>query len=286
MRLRYYSTVALAAMMILVADSGYAQDTETRVSQLEEQVRQLTGKVEELNYQLLQMQENLRKTQQDNEFRFQELEDKAGIAAKQDTGQQKTEAVPAAGNAGEPKSAQNDVQLGAPPKNLGTLKVDQQGKVVGGSMNDQAAQAQTNEPAAGTGQMAALPESNDPGQLYRNAYEFILSGDYKTAEAGFLEHIKRFPNDPKTADARYWLGEALLGQGRYREAAETFLAASQDYPKSPMAPDMLLKLGVSLVQLDQGKVACATFAEAAKRYPNSSKAFMDRLKKEERAASC
>jgi TolA-binding protein len=47
-----------------------------------------------------------------------------------------------------------------------------------------------------------------------------------------------------------------------------------------------LKLGVSLVQLDQAKVACATFAEAAKRYPNSSKAFMDRLKKEEQAASC
>lgn len=281
MRLRYYSVAALAAVVILVADSGYAQDAETRIVQLEEQVRQLTGKVEELNYQLLQMQESMRKTQQDNEFRFQELEDKTGIVPKRDSARQDSQAAPAGAGASGAKSAQNDVQTGAPPKNLGTLKVDQQGNVISGSSN-----AQDGATASDPGQMAALPKSNDPGQLYRNAYEFILSGDYKTAEAGFREHIKRFPDDPKTADAHYWLGEALLGQGRYREAAETFLAASQDYPRSPLAPDMLLKLGVSLVQLDQVKVACATFAEAAKRYPNSSKAFIDRLKKEEKAASC
>jgi tol-pal system protein YbgF len=298
MKLRYLSTVALAAVMICAADTGHAQNAETRILQLEEQVRQLTGKVEELNYQLLQMQETARKTQEDNEFRFQQLEDKTGVSGNQDTGQQKTEAAPASGSAGEVKSAadqaqgsssqdtRNQPQRGAPPRNLGALKVDEQGNIVSGTLNVPPVQNMDGSSDTGSGQVAALPQTNDPGQLYRNAYEFILSGDYKTAEAGFREHIKRFPDDSKTADAHYWLGEALLGQGRYREAAETFLAASQDYPKSPLAPDMLLKLGVSLVQLDQAKVACATFAEAAKRYPNSSKAFMDRLKKEEQAASC
>lgn len=298
MKLRYLSTVALAVVMICAADTGYAQNAETRILQLEEQVRQLTGKVEELNYQLLQMQETARKTQEDNEFRFQQLEDKTGVSGSQDTGEKKTEAAPASGGAGEvmsagsqaqpgsSQSAQDQAQRGAPPRNLGSLKVDEQGNIISGTLNVPPAQNLDGASGAGSGQVAALPQANDPGQLYRNAYEFILSGDYKTAEAGFREHIKRYPDDPKTADAHYWLGEALLGQGRYREAAETFLAASQDYPKSQLAPDMLLKLGVSLVQLDQAKVACATFAEAAKRYPNSSKAFMDRLKKEEQAASC
>ncbi len=45
-----------------------------RVQQLEEQLRQLNGRVEEMSFQLLQMQEQLRKAQEDNEFRFQELE--------------------------------------------------------------------------------------------------------------------------------------------------------------------------------------------------------------------
>ena len=115
--------------------------------------------------------------------------------------------------------------------------------------------------------VAALPATDDPDELYRNSYEFILSGDYSTAEAGFRDHIARFPADPKASDAHYWLGESLLGQQKYRDAAEVFLAANRDYPDSAKAPDMLLKLGISLNGLQQREVACATYKEIGKRYP-------------------
>ena len=134
--------------------------------------------------------------------------------------------------------------------------------------------------------VAALPATDDPEELYRNSYEFILSGDYGTAEQGFRNHISRFPADPKTADAHFWLGEALLGQKKYRDAAEIFLAANKEYPSSKKAPDMLLKLGVSLVGLDQKDVACATFSEIGKRYPDISGALKDRVKQEQALAAC
>ena len=134
--------------------------------------------------------------------------------------------------------------------------------------------------------VAALPATDDPEELYRNSYEFILSGDYGTAEAGFRNHISRFPADPKTADARFWLGEALLGQKKYRDAAEIFLSANKEYPSSKKAPDMLLKLGVSLVGLDQRDVACATFSEIGKRYPDITGALKDRVKQEQALATC
>ena len=134
--------------------------------------------------------------------------------------------------------------------------------------------------------VAALPATDDPEELYRNSYQFILSGDYGTAEQGFRDHIARFPKDAKTADAHYWLGESLLGQQKYRDAAETFLAASKDYPKAKKAPDMLLKLGVSLVGLNQRDVACATFGEIGKRYPNVSGALKERVKQERALAAC
>ncbi len=51
-----------------------AADAASRALQLEEEVRALNGKVEDLTFQLLQLQETLRKMQEDNEFRFQELE--------------------------------------------------------------------------------------------------------------------------------------------------------------------------------------------------------------------
>ncbi|RWM82858.1 MAG: tol-pal system protein YbgF, partial [Mesorhizobium sp.] len=184
---------------------------------------------------------------------------------------------------------------GTPPKTFGTITVDKNGNVIEGKTQAHAPGQNTapGDQAAGdqAGKsddtvVAALPATDDPEELYRNSYQFILSGDYGTAEQGFRDHIARFPKDAKTADAHYWLGESLLGQQKYRDAAETFLAASKDYPKAKKAPDMLLKLGVSLVGLNQRDVACATFGEIGKRYPNVSSALKERVKQERALAAC
>lgn len=190
---------------------------------------------------------------------------------------------------------------GAPPKNFGTITVDKNGNVVNAERGSQAS-APAQAPAAtasapsaetparksksGGTVVAALPSTDNPDELYRNSYQFILSGDYPTAEQGFRDHISRFPKDAKAADAHYWLGESLLGQQKYRDAAEVFLAASKDYPKAKKAPDMLLKLGVSLVGLKQNDVACATFNEIGKRYPDVSVTLKERIKQEKALAAC
>jgi tol-pal system protein YbgF len=323
-----------------------AQAGDPRITALEEQVRALSGTIEELNFQILQMQEQMRKMQEDNEFRFQELEQKktdAGApAGNKAPSQDNVAAAPADPAASPPAAPEGQAAaaedeeatgvpmepevlvdngtgdpaevpsgtggaegLGAAPKEFGTITFDDKGNVTGGSVADQTTQSvpgtsdtagqspvrqaipnQTaDEKPAGT-QMAALPATDDPEELYRNSYEFILSGDYGTAEEGFRNHISRFPSDAKAADAHFWLGEALLGQKKYRDAAETFLSANKEYPSSKKAPDMLLKLGVSLVGLDQKDVACATFSEIGKRYPDISGALKERVKQEQALAAC
>lgn len=274
-----------------------AQVGDPRVTALEEQIRQLNGTIEELNFQVLQMQEQMRKMQEDNEFRFQELEQKKSGARTGDTNRSVAAAGPAArSGAGTPATQSTEARpdspaaapagqnpaKGEPPKTFGTIVFDANGNVKGGSIGDQMA----TQDAAGGEQVAALPATDDPDELYRNAYEFILSGDYKTAEAGFRDHIARFPQDAKTADAHFWLGESLLGQQKYRDAAETFLAASRDYPSSKKAPEMMLKLGISLSGLKQRDVACATFSEVGKRYPEASNQLKERVKKEQAATGC
>jgi len=295
-----------------------AQVSDPRVTALEEQVRSLNGTIEELNFQILQMQEQLRKMQEDNEFRFQELED--GGKKKSDAGshinrsvaensatstsRQKPEAEPAGRTAATTATGGGEILTsnnagtqaatpghGTPPKSFGTITFDANGNVKSGSVGDEVGNAGTGDkatsaPAADGTAVAALPATDNPDELYRNSYQFILSGDYGTAEAGFRDHIARFPNDPKTADSHFWLGEALLGQQKYRDAAETFLAANKAYPKSKKAPDMLLKLGISLVGLHQRDVACATFGEIGKRYPEISGALKDRIKQEQALAAC
>jgi tol-pal system protein YbgF len=279
-----------------------AQAGDPRITALEEQIRSLSGTVEELNFQILQLQEQMRKQQEDNEFRFQELEKKSG-AVRGKQAPAVAEAPPAAGpttaeggggeapagdiesviitdsGTGQPGSVEKLPKGGE--KTFGTIVVDDKGNVRGGTVGEDV-------PAAGADDtvVAALPAAGSADEVYRNAYEFILSGDYSTAEAGFRDHIARFPEDPRAADARYWLGESLLGQDKYRDAAEVFLSANKAYPSAKKAPDMMLKLGIALVGLNQREVACATFAEVEKRYPDTSGQIKQRVKQEQALAKC
>lgn len=279
-----------------------AQAGDPRVTQLEEQIRSLNGTIEELNFQILQMQEQMRKMQEDNEFRFQELEKRSDAKGGSKNRSVAENSAPPSGasttapadtnrTASTSQGVENIIRqdsaaaqpggTGEPPRTFGTITFDANGNVVGGAPGDATA-----NPESENTTVAALPATDDPDELYRNAYQFVLSGDYGTAEAGFRDHIARFPKDAKAADAHFWLGESLLGQQKYRDAAEVFLAANKDYPKSKKAPEMLLKLGVSLVGLNQRDVACATFNEVGKRYPNVSGALKERVKQEKALAAC
>ncbi len=257
--------------------------------QLQETIRQLNGKVEELTFQILQMQEQMRKMQEDNEFRFQELEkSKQGMAKPSDSGND-VAAAPAAdeppvdtqaasGDASAPAEPQADVAAtGAPEKPLGSIKFDENGNPIGGSI-EQVIEADP--------QSASLPASDNPEEIYRVAYDHVLAGEYKDAEAGFRQHIEQFPADAQTADARYWLGESLAAQGKTRDAAEIFLNSQKDFPKSKKAPEMLFKLGVALVELDNKDVACATFSQVQKKYPKAGQALLKRVSEEQSKAGC
>ncbi len=258
-----------------------AQSSDPRVIQLEEQVRQLNGRIEELNFLLLQMQEQLRRMQEDNDFRFQELEDASGGGEPQ----RKSEVD----GTKDSRLAESDqsVTLGELPRNLGQVVIAEDGSVSGATPEEPMdLLGRSNGSATDGTTVAALPTSGDPNELYSDAYEFILSGDYATAEAGFRQHVENFPDDERSADAHYWLGEAILAQQRPAEAAEVFLAANRSYPDARKAPDMLLKLGMSLAALGQRDIACATFREVGVRYPGTSGVLKGRVQQEQAIAGC
>jgi tol-pal system protein YbgF len=262
---------------------------EVRIQQMEDQMRQLNGRIEEMSFQILQMQEQLRKTQEDNEFRFQQLEKTGGTPAKAPT-TKKSEAdvaPPASGQgddvAGVIRAPQEtetapsaDVPendgLGQPPQQLGSVEFDQSGNQIGASVNQNAGKGSTPLPgvdASAPQQTASLGSEADQ---YKAAYGHVLSGDYGTAEQEFTQYITRYPSSARSADANFWLGEALYSQGKYNDAAK--------------APEMLLKLGMSLAALDNTDTACATLKEVTKRYPKASRAVITKVASEQKRLAC
>lgn len=291
-----------------------AGGAEVRIQQLEDQLRQLNGRIEEMSFQLLQMQETIRKAQEDNEFRFQELEKSGGSAGGASKPMKKSEAdVPASSQTaqgqgmGQAQGAGDDVAraiqtsrapetspstdvpentgLGQPPRQLGSMEFDQNGNPIGGSVNPGAevGSSPLPPPDASGQQTASLGSEADQ---YKAAYGHVLSGDYSTAEKEFNAYIGQYPNSARAADANFWLGEALYSQGKFNESAKTFLNAHQKYGTSEKAPEMLLKLGMSLAALDNTETACATLKEVSKRYPKASRAVISKVASEQKRLSC
>lgn len=274
--MKNWSNAAPASHLPLVL----AQAADPRVAGLEEEVRRLNGKLEELNFLLLQMQDQLQRMQEDNEFRFQQLE---GGGSSAGTDGQRTEA-PAAPSDNPSSVAGVDPQqplpgTGEPPRTLGNITFDQNGNMIGGEASPQL-------PVTDNSTVAALPSSSNSEETYRNAYEFLMAGDYRTAESGFREYLSRFPEGEQAADASFWLGDSMLQQGKHQEAAEVFLKANKDFPEAPKAPEMLLKLGVTLAAMKQKDIACATFEEVGTRYPDLSSVLKERVKREQASVGC
>ncbi len=281
-----------------------------RVQQLEEQIRQLNGRIEEMSFQLLQMQETIRKAQEDNEFRFQELEGGKG-ASPAAAPKKKAEASPVSpatpptddvatiietppqGGASVSPSTPSNAPTAAPGETtLGSIELDSKGMPIGGTLNSGANNSSGSLPGVTTGN---APRKTDPvntaaltseGDIYQAAYGHVLSGDYKLAEQGFQQYLQGYPKGSKAADASFWLGEAQYSQGKFNEAAKTFLNGHQAYGKSPKAPEMLMKLGMSLAALDNTETACATLREVPKRYPNASKTVLSKVASEQKRLSC
>jgi tol-pal system protein YbgF len=275
-----------------------------RIGQLEEQIRSLNGRIEEMSFQLLQMQEQIRKFQEDNEFRFQDLEGGNSGSTKKSqletprTNDQSSGTAPATSdqamatdlNAGLGSGTGAGSNTGAPPSTLGQIVFDENGNPV--AANQDTSSLETTLPGADQGinetpdsqqQTAAL---DNPGDLYQSAYGHVLTGDYSQAENEFRSYLEAFPTGEKAADASFWMGEAQYSQGKFNDSAKTFLNAHQAYSKSPKAPEMLLKLGMSLAALDNKDTACATLREVNKRYPKASQAVKTKVASEQGRLAC
>ncbi|MEM9732716.1 MAG: tol-pal system protein YbgF [Pseudomonadota bacterium] len=281
-----------------------------QVIELQETVRTLNGRVEELQFQLLQLQEKLRRMEEDNEARFQELEERRSSVEPDETAPQT--APQTAGRSDEPvarrqslgksepsgdtpspdvKQAAPEITPAAPPRRLGTLTFDKDGNVVTGdtgSLSPDNGDNPFNVPfSKGTEGAAEASEFGaTPSEVFSIAKQAYDARDYTRAASAFAAHVKAWPKDTASGEARYYLGQSLFWQRQYYRAAETHLDTHNDYPTSPVAAENLLGLGLSLAGLNQREVACATYAEVLKQYPDAEARIGQQVRDEQAAARC
>lgn len=248
------------------ANPGVAR-LETRMSQLEQDLRTVTGRLEEVSYQLRKLDERLNKTTSDMEYRLSQMKAQAG-------GDASNEALP--GGAATGGGVAGAGAGGSAPRAPTSSAPDEPSTPRG-------AASPTGAPTSS--QTATLPPKT-PREQYARAFSLLEKRNYQEAGDGFSEFLKANPNDPLADNARYWLGETYYARGEYARSAEIFLENYEKNKTGPKAPDTLLKLGLSLSGLDKKKEACASFRELNRAFPNAPDSVKEKAGQERKRLGC
>ena len=298
----FKSSLFAAALLASVFSPASAQDIATRLLNMENRIRDLTGQVEELNYTVQQLQKQAGSKQSG-------AVDAAAPKLKtlsEAAGSETIEDVPAAPVVKPKKPQQQAIILGGEPietqdlapgpttlgsgednaaGGAGQLIAPDAGQDVAVAEPAQNAVVDGAAPADGVEQVALQPSAETPESLYEKHYETLLRRQFGDAEAGFRDFLTKYPDHSLAGSAQYQLGETFYAQGNYQEAARNFLQGYKNYPKSRRAPDSLLKLGLSLRKLDQRDQACAALGSVATEFPRAVEA-KKRAQAELKRAGC
>lgn len=262
---------------------------QVRIQELERRMRDTTGKVEEVQFKMRQMEQRLETAMQDIEYRLTRLEggnptppNQSGATGAtsslgQNTGQnsgqtssgsassgQQVIPVPGSGttiisSSGTENSngAANAPQGGT----LGTLIVDAQGNVIGGKANPQATQGSTPLPPSGS-DTGSAPSS--PSAVQNSGP--VEGGDIAAAGS---DSVASLPSEPQ---ALYDHSLGLMRQGEYADAESALKVFLDKHADHQLASAALYWLGETYYVRSNYRDAAFSFVDVYSRYPKSAKA--------------
>lgn len=245
------------APMSAAPDNSAIYELLGRLEQLQSEVQQLRGMVEEQAQTIADLERKQSNMYSDLDERIQLLS--SGTQPAQPAA---TAAAPTAAEAGQaaatatPEQAAGQAQPATPA-------------------TPPPAQVPATEPAA---QQAATSQPAEPKQSdqerYQQAYEALRNGHNAQAIKMFESLYADNPAGEFGDNTQYWLGEAYKINREFDKARSAFNKVVSQYPNSSKVPDALLKLGY--IELEQQNPAKARdyFTRITTSYPGTTAAHL------------
>jgi len=285
---------------VQMAQSQTEAQVNLRLSQMEEQMRTLTGQVEGLQFQMTQLQTAMERLQEDIDFRFQQLEGSA--SGKTDAASPAGGAMPSGGapQTQNPSDARLPADEQAQPLELsetgpassdadGTDQARLQATTPGGAPLDlgppldadsgSRADFSVFEPgemdAFSTGLQQDSPMLGEGGETGSSVNLNLESGGI-SANLGDPSRDLDFESgdlvSEADAEAQYRAGYDAVVNGDYEFAEAQFRQFVALFPQHPQAPDATNWLGEALIQRGDHDEAAQILFEGFQRYEQSARA--------------
>lgn len=247
MQREVYANGATASSASAPMDGAGAAQVQVRLTQIDEEIRRLRGEVEQAQYLGGENRRQLTKMQEDFDLRLQALEQAQPVSAAMGGAAAAPAEAPAAA-VETPAAYQPEAKK---------------------------------EERAVTG--ADFPDSNT---AYNAAFKLLNAKKYSEAATAFDGFVKKYPKDPLTSNAYYWLGESYYARGDYTRAAEGFRKGFETSPEGQKAPDNLLKLALSLDKIKRSGEACIVLGQITGKYGDKSPRTAQRADAERSRLQC
>ena len=245
-----------------------------KLSEVENQFRELTNKFEEINFKIDKLSNRLSKVQSDNQLRFQDIENSLSSGEVTQKLTSKTK-----------KKLEKKLPGSSEPQDLGSISYKDT------ETNETSQKIQSVETTSSIvtenfeSEQKILPNGT-PEKQYEFATSFLKVGDYSMAERAFREFVKNNPEHKLAGNAQYWYAETFRIRQLYTDAATAYLEGYQKYPKGEKAPINLLKLGVSMVQIGEKEQGCKMIVGVKKQYPKANQSVLQKAKYESKKFEC
>lgn len=215
-------------------------DMLNRIDQLQRDLQQLRGTLEQQGYALEEIKRQQREQYMDIDRRLLQLE----------TGQAGTAPVLMPGGETPPVAATPPVT--APPATL---------------------------PPAGSPPAVAPVDPALAQTEYDTALAILREGRYADAALAFKQFLNNHPGSVLADNAHYWLGETYYVTRDFDQALATFNELVANFPQSPKVADSRLKIGYIHFEKQDWKKARAELEDVVSTWPASTAARLanDRL---------
>ena len=226
--------------------SGYISRNEKRIDEIETNLRQNFGTLEEIQNQINLIGEKLDLINEDFQSRVLKLEkDFQVIKENKTTKKENKSSVDLSNFTGNDGNVQKSI-ITNPQKNLSEQEIKKK---------------------------------------YENAIKLLWASKFEEAEVELVD-LKKFNPEDLMPNIQYWLGEVHYAQKKFEKAILEFGEGLQKYPDSIKGPDNMLKLGLSFANLKKKSEACNVFYELEVKYKSAPKNVLERANSEKKKLDC
>jgi tol-pal system protein YbgF len=290
---RYLVPAFLIALACAAATPAAAQlsasDIVVRLDQIENQMRMLTGQVEQLQHRNQQLEQQLRKQQEDSDFRFQQQGGNPAGAPPRASAQPQGRPQPPVQQQAYPPAAQQGAQ---PDIHNGPSPIRPVSP--GGRRSDVFDPAENPNAPGAPRALGSLPAGQPSAQQAPIMQEeavgarggrepgspldlSTLAGDGAQSQ-GMPPQQQRGPSlasaapPPQSPKEQYDLGYSFIQRKDYGQAEETLRDFLRRYPNDRLTPDAHYWLGESLYQRQRYQDAAEAYLNVTTKFETAGKA--------------